>query len=93
MMTIFGMAVTGIGHTDAAGEIEVSSAVGGVDVRAFSAFRFNRENTSPNGRHVGEVLFVKLGHFLIFLLGYITFFSLSAIKVSRAAINSSNRSN
>ncbi len=56
------VAVTRIRHTYPAGEIEVFSAIHGIDIAPFGAFRFNRKNPRPDGGHVGEILIVELSH-------------------------------
>ena len=54
----FGMAVTGIGHTNAAREVEQLPPVGGVDVWALGPFRDEIEYAPPDGRHVRKVFHI-----------------------------------
>jgi hypothetical protein len=62
----FGMAVTGIGHTDSTGKIQQSSSIAGVDVGSLSAIGNEVEDTRPGRGHMGKVLGVKLlrGHLI-----------------------------
>ena len=56
------VAVTGIGHTDAAGEIKVLFSIRRVNGASLGALSNNGEYTRPNRGHVGEILIIKLSH-------------------------------
>jgi hypothetical protein len=51
--------MTGVCHSDAAGEVEQFASIIRVDVGAFSAFRNKIENARPRRGHVREILGVE----------------------------------
>ena len=56
----FRVAVTGIGHADAAGEVQQFPSIIGVDVGAFGALGNKVEDARPGGGHVREVFLIEL---------------------------------
>ncbi len=56
----FGVAVAGIGHADAAGEIEQFPPIAGVDVGPFGALGNKVEDARPDRGHVRKVFGVEL---------------------------------
>jgi len=59
----FGVAVTGIRHSNSAGEIQQLFAIISVDVSTFSAVSDKIEDAAPGGSHVREIVLIELiGH-------------------------------
>jgi hypothetical protein len=60
------MAVTGVGHANAAGKIQQFASIAGVDVGSLGALGDKVEDARPGRRHMSEVLGVKLlrGHLI-----------------------------
>ena len=55
----FGVAMTGVGHADTAGEVEQFASIIGVDVRTFCTFSDKIEDAAPDRGHVRKVIGVE----------------------------------
>ncbi len=56
------MAVAGIGHANAAGEVKIFLSVYSINGTSFRTFRLDRENPRPDGRHVRKIFIIEFTH-------------------------------